>query len=159
MRIFKYLFTVSFAISALSLSTSCDTESDTTPPVINLIEPENDELLHIGGEVHFEMELSDDEGLKSYKVEIHNNFNSHTHELTVRSAGEDENTTPFAFNKSWDVSGKKNASIHHLEIVIPENATPGHYHFMVYCTDEAGNESHAVREVELSHEEGEEHEH
>jgi len=153
MQAFKYLF----VILTLSLSPSCGEESDTVPPVINLIEPENEDLLHIGGDVHFEMELSDNEGLKSYKVEIHNNFDGHGHETAVRSTGQDAVTVPFAFNKSWDVSGQKNASIHHHEIIIPADATPGHYHFMVYCTDEAGNESHAVCEVELSHEAGEEH--
>lgn len=56
-------------------------------------------------------------------------------------------------------AGAKNASIHHHEILIPANATPGNYHLMVYCTDAAGNEAHLARNVVLSTEGGEEYEH
>ena len=65
----------------------------------------------------------------------------------------------FRSNRSWSVEYQKNARIHHHEIVIPENATPGRYHFMVFCTDAAGNESYVVRNIVLSNEGGEEHSH
>jgi uncharacterized membrane protein len=150
------LFTMA-AVLAISIS-SCDREeaADTVKPVINLIEPEEGDVLQIGSSVHFEMELSDNEKLHSYKVDIHNNFDGHTH---TKAEAEDD-TFPFAFTRSWteDVEGKKNADIHHHEIEIPENATPGAYHLEVYCTDAAGNEAHVAINIELSHE-GEEHHH
>jgi hypothetical protein len=129
----------------------CKEDSDTTKPVINLIEPAEGDALQIGGEhgVHFEVEFSDNEMLASYKVNIHPDFDGHTHTL----AG--ETTVDYEFEKSWSISGK-NADIHHHEITIPENATPGDYHLMVYCTDAAGNESHIAVNVELSHDAGEE---
>lgn len=141
-----------FAIFYLFV-TSCsnEDEGDTVKPAINLIEPGDGNILKIGSDIHFEMELSDDRMLKSYKVNIHSNFDGHTHSRSV------EQTIDFYFNKSWDVSGK-NISIHHHEIFIPENATPGNYHMMVYCTDIAGNESYVARNVVLSHE-GEEYDH
>ncbi|MDR1103602.1 MAG: DUF4625 domain-containing protein [Tannerella sp.] len=134
---------------------SCREDSDTTKPVILLIEPADDEVLQIGNEngVHFEVEFSDNEMLASYKVNIHPNFDGHTHETRA-----DSETVDFEYDKSWSLSGK-NAAIHHHEIRIPENATPGAYHLMVYCTDAAGNESYIAIHVELSHEEGEEHDH
>jgi hypothetical protein len=146
----NFIFLVIFsAVTFFSLFTSCQDDGDTTKPVIDLIEPEEDAVLLIGDDVHFEMEVSDNAMLKSYKVEIHSNFDDHTHNRA---------TTDFSFDKSWDLSGKKNADIHHHEIFIPENTTPGHYHLMVYCTDAAGNEAHVARDIELSHE-GEEHDH
>jgi hypothetical protein len=151
-KINKFSFICLTAIFVIAF-TSCKEDSDTTKPVINLIEPENDDLLQIGSGVHFEAEFSDDEALASYKVEIHSNFDNHTHAQTREVA----ETVDFTFNQSWDISGKKNASIHHHDIIIPENATPGHYHLMVYCTDAAGNEEHIAVDVELSHEEGEHH--
>ena len=129
---------------------SCE-DGDTEKPVINLIEPAEGDVLKIGSDIHFEMELSDNVMLKSYKVEIHSNFDGHVH---VRSTN---STVDFTFNKSWNVP-QKNASVHHHEIEIPDNATPGGYHLVVYCTDVAGNESHVARNVVLSHT-GEEHEH
>ncbi|MDR2383688.1 MAG: DUF4625 domain-containing protein [Prevotellaceae bacterium] len=142
------------AIFFLSL-TACDKsdKSDTTKPVITLIEPAEDDVLQIGSDVHFEAEFEDDEMLASYKVNIHPNFDDHSHAVT-KSESE---TVDFEFDKSWTISGK-NAAIHHHDIVIPENATPGHYHLMVYCIDAAGNESYIAVDIELSHD-GEEHDH
>ncbi|MDR1097047.1 MAG: DUF4625 domain-containing protein [Tannerella sp.] len=147
-------------LMAISFATfsSCDkdSESDTTKPVINLIEPEDGDVLKIGGDVHFDLELSDDVMLKSYKVDIHPNFDGHVHSSLLKSESE---TVDFTFNKSWDLPEQKNVAIHHHEIEIPANATPGDYHLMVYCTDAAGNEAYLARNVELSTEGGEEHEH
>lgn len=134
---------------SFSMFTSCgdddDEKSDTTKPVIALDEPAEGDSLKIGAPVHLEMDLSDNEKLKSYKVDIHNNFDGHNHALKAATS-----TEAFTYNHSWDVSGLKNTHIHHHEIVIPENATPGKYHLMVYCTDEAGNETFIARNIVLS---------
>ncbi len=149
--------TKSLIFSAVSLAIisvvfiACKEESDTEVPVINLIEPEEGDTLEIGGNIHFDMDLSDNEMLHSYKVEIHNVFDGHDHGKSLKSDGE---TTPFYFQKSWDVSEYKNTKIHHHEIAIPESATPGKYHLMVYCTDAAKNESYIARSIVLSHDEG-----
>lgn len=142
-----YLSIVSIlAVSALFVSCSDDEkDGDTTKPVINLIEPEEGAMLKPGSTIHFEMDLSDDVMLGSYKVEIHNNFDGHDH----TKAAADE-TVAFAFNRSWDVSDQKNTHIHHHEIEIPANAKEGNYHLMVYCTDAAGNESYVARNIVLS---------
>lgn len=142
-----YLSIVSIlAVSALFVSCSDDEkDGDTTKPVINLIEPEEGAMLKPGSTIHFEMDLSDDVMLGSYKVEIHNNFDGHDH----TKAAADE-TVAFAFNRSWDVSAQKNTHIHHHEIEIPANAKEGNYHLMVYCTDAAGNESYVARNIVLS---------
>jgi hypothetical protein len=132
-----------------------DANGDTTKPVISLIEPENGDTLRIGATVHLEMDLSDNEMLRSYKVNIHSNFDSHTHAHAFSRAGEDAGV-PFDYARSWDVSGR-NEHVHQHDIEIPANATPGAYHFMVYCTDAAGNEVYVARDVILSHEGGEHH--
>lgn len=128
---------------------SCDeSDSDTTKPVIELHEPQEGQALEIGNDhgVHFDMDLSDDVMLKSYMIEIHSNFDHHPHGRSVSA----EETESFSFNRSYDISGKKTAHIHHHDIVIPANATPGDYHLMVYCTDAAGNESYIARNIVLS---------
>jgi hypothetical protein len=139
------------------LFVSCD-DGDTTKPVINLIEPAEGDSLLIGDEhgIHFEAEFSDNEALSSYKIEIHNNFKDHGHNTRAGSA---EETVAFAWDSIYyDISGKKNTEIHHHGVKIPENAKPGKYHLMVYCTDAAGNEANVARNIVLSHE-AEEHHH
>ncbi|MDR1644983.1 MAG: DUF4625 domain-containing protein [Tannerellaceae bacterium] len=148
MKVYSYILI--FCLTAIfPLSTvSCDKDGDTVKPVINLIEPAEGDVLVIGEDVHFEMELSDNEMLKEYKVGIHHNFDGHSHSATRADL------EPFLFEKVWDVSGKKNTSVHHHEIVIPTTAAPGDYHLEVYCTDAAGNEAYIVRNVELAYEGG-----
>ena len=141
-------------VSTLSFVSCEDDKGDTTPPVIRLLSPAEGERLEIGEAIHFEMEVSDNEALGSYKIDIHNNFNGHEHSHTYSSSDDDISVTEtisFAFQQSWnDISGKRNALVHHHNITIPTNATPGNYHFMVYCTDAAGNESYVACSVILT---------
>ncbi len=133
-----------FAALALCASVASCTDGDVTKPVINLIEPEEGQLIQIGSDhgMHFEMDLEDNEALGSYKIDIHNNFDNHGH-------GKDS-TEPFTFSQTYDLNHQRNAHIHHHDVVIPSNATPGNYHLMVYCTDEAGNEAYLARNIVLS---------
>lgn len=149
-------YTVICLLAIVSSFSSCSKEDgDVTKPAINLIEPEEGAVLRIGNEhgVHFEMDLSDDVMLASYNIDIHSNFDHHTHGATTRADG---STVAFTFKRSYDVSGKRNEHVHHHDIVIPANATPGDYHLMVYCTDAAGNETYIARNIVLSTSEGEE---
>ncbi|MDR0536590.1 MAG: DUF4625 domain-containing protein [Tannerellaceae bacterium] len=151
---------VCLTVMSFVIFSSCSKydDGDTTKPVINLIEPAEGEILKIGDDsgVHFDLELSDNVMLKSYKVDIHPNFDGHAHSTMLKSSLE---TVDFIFNKSWDIYGNKNADIHHHEIKIVANSTPGNYHLILYCTDAAGNESHLARNIVLSTEIAENHEH
>ena len=135
------------AVSAV-LFTACEKEndSDVTKPVIKLAEPEEGDSLLIGYPkgVYLEMDLSDNVMLRSYKIDVHNNFDGHSH----TKAG--DGTTPFSFTKEYDLKDKREAHVHHHDIKIPDTATPGKYHLMIYCTDAAGNESYVTRNVVLS---------
>lgn len=128
--------------------------TDTTLPTIKLDEPENGDALRIGSDVHFECDFADDVMLGSYMIEIHSNFDGHSHSTTRADEGE-----PFFFKKTYDLSGKRNSHEHHHDIVIPANAKPGNYHFMVYCLDAAGNQSLVARDIVLSHDAEEHHHH
>lgn len=143
------LFFVLSAIMCVSFSACDEDEADTTKPVITLDEPEDGDSLRIGESVHFECDFSDDEALGSYLIEIHNNFDGHGHKISSsQTRGED--TEAFYFKKSYDISNLRNTHVHHHDIVIPENATPGAYHLVVYCTDAAGNQSMVARDIILS---------
>lgn len=158
--------TLYLAVLAASVFiTSCsDEDVDNMKPTIKLVAPVDDQVLHPGSELHFECEFADDVELRSYKVEIHNNFDGHTHEhaTVLKSAGE-EHGHPWAYSKSWDFeAGQKNAAIHHHEIVVPqtilvdgveEEVAEGNYHLGVYCMDAAGNESKVFVDIVIEHQE------
>ncbi len=148
--------TLGALIIASASFVACDKEEgDVTKPVIQLEAPTEGGTLYAGSDVHFDMDLSDNVALGSYKVDIHNRFDGHDHE--VKSTNEEgHDHEPFEFQKTWsDIAGLRNAHIHHHEIVIPENATPGEYCFTVYCVDQAGNQSMVVKHINIAESNGE----
>ena len=152
------LFFVLSAIICVSFSACDEDEADTTKPVITLDEPEDGDSLRIGECVHFECDFSDDEALGSYLIEIHNNFDGHGHKISSsQTRGED--TEAFYFKKSYDISNLRNTHVHHHDIVISDDATPGAYHLIVYCTDAAGNQAMVARDIILSHDAESHHHH
>ncbi len=146
MRLKKY-FTLLISlllVSALTVSCSKDDE-DTKKPEIELINPQDHDEFHPGENIHFEASFSDDTELSEYKIDIHFD-DGHDHK-TVRD-GDHE----WHYVHTAELSGR-NQMVHH-DISIPEDAKHGHYHFMVFCTDKAGNESFIKIDIEI---EGEHH--
>lgn len=126
---------------------SSDDSKDTQKPIIVLNAPNEGAKLEVGADIHFDMEVSDNEMLGSYKIDIHENSDGHTH--SAKKAAALENTVEFSFQKQWSLEGKRNADVHHHEIVIPQNAELGKYHFVVYVLDEAGNQSMEARSIQI----------
>ncbi|WP_159517539.1 DUF4625 domain-containing protein [Sunxiuqinia indica] len=145
--------TLIISIFTIAILSSCNKdEVDNTQPIITIDEPMENDTLYIGSDAHFECDFSDDTELSSYKIEIHNDFDEHSH---VKSISIEEDSVAFSYQNSWSFDeGLKNTHIHHHEIVIPETiggvrTAQGNYHFGIYCTDIAGNESHQFIDVIL----------
>jgi hypothetical protein len=144
------LAAIAFAIAIVTLA-SCGGEGDTTKPVIVLNEPHEEEAFEFGATLRLDMDLSDNEALDQYKVEIHLAA-GHTHTRATEEP-------PSIFTATWDdVAGLRNKNVQH-DITLPAEAEAGDYHLMVYCTDRAGNESHVVRTIEIGTEGEEPHDH
>lgn len=128
-------------------------DKDTEKPVIADVEPENGDTLVIGREMHFEAELSDNEKLASYKVEIHHNFgDGHGHKSAIEDPAD---SIKFSYsNEFYDIKGLRNTPVHkHIDIpaqVDGKSVREGKYHFIIYCLDEAGNMQVLARDVVLS---------
>lgn len=152
------LLFIAVSVGFISCEREKIAEKDTTKPVINLIAPADGDKLTIGdmNGVHFDVEFMDNEALSSYKVDIHNNFDGHSHAPAARvNAATD--SIAYSFNKTWDdIAGKRNTKVHHHQIRIPRKIDgkpikTGKYHLVVYCLDKAGNESFVARDIELVH--------
>ena len=155
----KNIFYLLTLISVLGL-TSCSDDDDSSngldnqAPVITINEPTLDEVFAVGGEVHLDVDLEDDVELASYKIEVHNNFDGHTH---GRPSGIVE-TIPWSFNHTEELEpGQTNHHLHeHLEV--PENAAEGAYHLGIIALDQAGNQTEAYVEIIVGEDHsGEEH--
>lgn len=128
-------------LGVIVVSCSKNEDNDVVKPVISVSEPEDGDTLVPGHEVHFEVDFSDDVALKSYKIDIHNNFDGHNHKAAMNDS------IPWLYQQSWSFeTGMKQKHVHHHEIVVPDSVdgkplARGKYHFMIYLTDAAGNES------------------
>lgn len=102
---------------------------DTTPPSIDIHEPTAGESVAAGSMMHFEATFTDNEALATYNVDLHNNFDGHSHgKVSVE---------PFDFEESFTLSGK--TAEPHEDIDIAANATAGPYHLTVVAIDASGN--------------------
>lgn len=138
-------------LASLTLSiASCKKHEnkDTEKPTITIAEPEEGEYVLVGKSMHLEMDLSDNEALASYKINVHNASDGHSHGAT-RQGG--SGSKPFFYEKVHEeIAGQRNAHVHTHEVVIPADAKLGKYHLMVYCTDKAGNETYRAIGIELT---------
>ncbi|MBF6596963.1 MAG: DUF4625 domain-containing protein [Fermentimonas sp.] len=171
----KSVLITAIVLKAVLGLVSCDSENlDNERPVVKVILPSEDELVIPGSDIHFEVEMSDNAALSSYKVNIHGAFDGHGHgealSATTRAASDS-----VEFSRTWlesdfialgeePISGKTKVSVKHHHMKIPASVTrtidgeqkemplkEGHYHFIVYCTDEAGQESFASKEIFISY--------
>lgn len=64
--------------------TSCEREKDLTPPVISSVDfrPADCDVYHVGDSLVVHFTCSDDYELGNFNIEIHNNFDHHTHGTT-----------------------------------------------------------------------------
>ncbi|MDH6359056.1 DUF4625 domain-containing protein [Parabacteroides sp. PF5-9] len=152
----RTFFTLLSLVVAFVSFNSCDDDGDTSKPVIQIIQPEDGAELLIGSTLLVKLELSDNEALRSYRINIHDAA-GHSHGEGIHEeeeedddehdehAEEDHKENPFSFDKSWDVSGDK-ATVEQ-QITIPKDVSPGKYHMIVFCSDISGNEGQAVRSM------------
>lgn len=178
---FSVVVKLLFVLILTTFLVACEElDTDNQKPLIRLIEPAEDELVNPGDPIHLRVEFSDNVALASYKVNIHGAFDNHSHNsvnaaavtgISTRAASDS-----VAFEKTWresdfivlgesPIAGKKQATVEHQHIIIPSKISrmvngvieemplrEGHYHFIVYCTDEAGQESFLSKEIFISYE-------
>ena len=141
MKNFKIIF-LFMALAAFGFAACSDDETDTEKPVIQLNEPADHAHFHPGDEIHFDAEFSDNVALKQFKIDIHWG-EGHDH----KSGQHDDHGHEWSYEYIAELQGR-NQHVH-MHIDIPEDAKHGEYHFLVYCTDEAGNESFVAIEIEI----------
>lgn len=86
-----------------------------------------------GENLSLHLKFTDDKELSQYKIDVHNNFDCHSHRQQTPGG------VPWFLVRIRDLSGSDSRVEELLQV--PENATVGDYHLLVYCTDKAGTEA------------------
>ena len=134
-------------LCALCACSSSDDEEtkDMTYPVINTTDivavPTDCQVFKRGDVIPFNYLFTDNMELGAYNIEIHNNFDHHTHgtsSVECPMETEKKPVNPWVYNQDYTIpAGQRSYTARH-DIAIPSDIDPGDYHFMVRLTDHAG---------------------
>ncbi|WP_028911188.1 DUF4625 domain-containing protein [Prevotella sp. MA2016] len=133
------------ALSACS-SSDADDARDMNQPIISeegiIANPVECQQYHPGDVIPVQYVFTDDVELGQYNIEIHNNFDHHTHsgsavdcELDMKKEAGDK---AWIFNQDFTIPAGQRTYTTHIDIPIPSDAETGDYHFMIRLTDRAG---------------------
>jgi hypothetical protein len=122
-----------------------DTEKDDQLPTINMSGdtafPQNCVTVYRGESFTFNALFTDNVELGSYSIEMHNNFDHHTHSTSSTECEMEAVKTPvnpLLFINEYEIPPGKTSYSANIEIEIPSNVDTGDYHFMVRLTDKSG---------------------
>lgn len=145
----KLLLSTTFALTFFTFSCSSDNENiDTEYPEIDISGtdafPIQCSEITRGQKLIFKARFTDNAALGSYSLDIHHNFDHHTHSTEVSNCSTDANkqaVKPLLYLKSVNIpEGIKSYDVVQ-EIDIPADIDPGDYHFLIKLTDKEGWQS------------------
>lgn len=89
----------------------------------------------------FKARFTDNIALGSFSLDIHHNFDHHTHSTEIAECDDEPDktpATPFLFIKDYGIPPGRKDYIATAEINVPADVDPGDYHFMIRLTDQQG---------------------
>lgn len=158
-NIFKCLNMALITVAATFIFTCCENKSkDTVPPQITeaTFLPADCDIYYLGDTLLVHFDCSDDTELGNYNIEIHNNFDHHTHGTSDVDCDEVEGEEhhheegeehehehehvegAWVYNQDFAIERGKKAATIDLAIPVSEDVKEGDYHFMLRLTDRAG---------------------
>ena len=140
----KNILTISLLCALCACSSSDDTK-DTQQPVITehgvTADPIDCQVYQRGQVIPFNYVFTDDTELGAYNIEIHNNFDHHTHSTSATECtieAQKQPVKPWVYNQDFAIPAGQQQYTARIDIPIPADIDPGDYHFMVRLTDRAG---------------------
>ncbi len=136
-------------IGTACLAAACSTDGDEAVPDMEkpritdgaLPSPIDCEVYHKGEAIPFRYTFTDNRELGNFNIEIHNNFDHHSHSTSAGDCPLDPKKNPvrpWVFNQDYAITAKQTSYQASIDIEIPKDIDAGDYHFMVRLTDKAG---------------------
>lgn len=137
-------------LAVLAALHSCSSDDEETPtkdmekPQIvdnDISLPVDCEPFFQGDTITFKYEFTDNVELGNFNIEIHNNFDHHTHSTSAGDCKLDEKkppVDPWVYNQDFTIPAGLKSYTAEVKIPVPKDKDPGDYHFMVRLTDKSG---------------------
>ena len=146
MKNIKIVFASLLGIMFVNACSSDDSSSnDTTKPTIDLTIsggfPTSCSTVSRGTSIPFKALFKDNEQLGSYSINIHQNFDHHSHDTEVDACEFDAIKTPvnpWVKTLTFEIPANLSEFTASQQIDIPADIEPGDYHFMIQLTDKQG---------------------
>ncbi len=145
----KSITSIIFIMIALAIA-SCnkDDENDTQKPEIDMqfagAFPTPCDTIYRGEIFTFKAVFTDNRALKAFNLELHHNFDRHTHGSHNETCPMDavkSPVNPFYFNQNFEIPADSKTYDAVVAVEIPADVDTGDYHFMVKLTDAEGWQS------------------
>ncbi|MFH1121569.1 MAG: DUF4625 domain-containing protein [Bacteroidota bacterium] len=142
----KNILIISFILLLLFSFSGCQKEEkDDVYPEIKMDccggFPMNCDEVTRGGSFTFVAQFSDNEELGAFSLDIHNNFDHHTHStdpVPCELEPIKDPVNPFRLIEEYVIPSGSKTYLAEVEIEVPAGADTGDYHMMVRLTDKAG---------------------
>ena len=144
---------------------SCENDIDKQKPVIDITGaeafPVNCDTIYYGEPFHFIALFTDNKELGSFSIDIHNNFDHHSHSTEVSECNLDpvkDPVNPFVFIQDYDIPAGRDEYQTDLVLTIPSENTnglfdDGDYHFFISLTDKEGWSTQKGLSIKMVHRE------
>lgn len=168
----KKIFLGTLYLVTLSLIIACEDKSkDTTPPVIDEASflPADCDIYYPGDTIQVHFVCIDDTELGNFNIEIHSNFDHHTHGTSAvecaEEGGEEHHHEEgeeheheheivegaWVFNQDYTIARGRTTDTVNVPIPVPADALEGDYHFMLRLTDRAGWQTLKAAPIHIQH--------
>lgn len=148
MKKIKTLTAFAISLFALVSCSSDNNEIDTEYPLIDISAsnafPIQCSEITRGQKITFRAKFTDNAALGSYSLDIHHNFDHHTHSTEVNNCAPEpvkKPVNPMLYINSVTIPNGQKSYEAVQEITIPTDIDPGDYHFMIRLTDKEGWQS------------------
>jgi len=162
MKTYRFILLL-ILVFAVSASCKKDDDIDTEKPVINIgfqgAFPVNCDTLYFGEAFTLKLILSDNAELGAYSIDIHNNFDHHSHSTEVNECVLDpikEPVNPYVFINDYSIPAGSTVYETNVEISIPAGNSDGSfdegdYHFFINLTDKEGWSTQLGLSIKMLH--------
>lgn len=152
----KYFYLLFAALMFVSCSSDDNTNIDEEKPTISIDYdegfPQGCQQLVRGETYSFRAMVTDNKALASYSLDIHNNFDHHTHDDQEGTCDLDpvkQAENPFVFMENYSIEDGVTSYEINISLTIPEDIDTGDYHCAYSVTDETGWQSRTSIDIKI----------
>jgi hypothetical protein len=152
----KYFYFLSIILLIASCSSENSIDKDLEKPTISINYnggfPQGCTQLVKGETYNFRANVTDNLELASYSIDIHNNFDHHTHDdqITECTLGEiRQAVNPFIFIKNYSIAEGLTSYEINISVTVPSDIDLGDYHCAYSVTDKTGWQARTSIDIQI----------